>query len=115
MPIRPAPAGARLALGLGEQRGGDPAAAGVARARTAAPKRAVPPARRQQPAGADDRAAVVDGDELDRLVVAAVALGRERHALLAGEDRLAQRERGLELGAVAHAADLDRRRGRVTR
>ena len=50
----------------------------------------------QQPAG-PDHALVVDGDEVRRLVVAAVAVGGDGHALLAAEHALAQLERGGDL------------------
>ena len=60
----------------------------------------------QQAAGGDDRAAV-DGDEVQRLVVAPVELLLEAHALLDAEDVVAQRQGGVDLGLVARRPDLD--------
>ncbi len=101
-------AGPRLALGLGQQRGRDPAAAGLAVHAQAAEARGRA-AVDQQPARADHGAGVVDRDQLHRLVVEPVAVGRQVDALLVGEDLLAQVQRGLALGRVARAADLDGR------
>ena len=56
--------------------------------------------------------AVGDGHEVQRLVVASVAVARERDPLLAAEDLLAQRERGGELLLVAGPADVDRHQER---
>src|SRR4051812_12671302 len=60
----------------------------------------------QHPAGADDRAGLVDGDEMERLGIQAVASGLGRDALLAAEDLVAQRDGGGELVLVAGPADL---------
>ena len=59
----------------------------------------------QQAAGADDLA-VVDDDEVQRLVVEPVALLLEAHALLDAEDVVAQRQRGVDLGPVSRGPDL---------
>ena len=59
----------------------------------------------QQAAGADDLA-VVDDDEVQRLVVAPVELLLEAHALLDAEDVVAQRQGGVDLGLVSRRPDL---------
>ena len=56
-------------------------------------------------AGAHD-APGLDRDDLDRLVVEPVAVGLQRHSLLDAEDLLAQRERLLDLVAVARRPDV---------
>ena len=48
----------------------------------------------------------VDGDEVQRLVVAPVELLLEAHALLDAEDVVAQRQGGVDLGLVARRPDL---------
>ena len=59
----------------------------------------------QQAAGADDLA-VVDDDEVQRVVVAPVEFLLEAHALLDAEHVVAQRQRGVDLGLVARGPDL---------
>ena len=49
---------------------------------------------------------VVDDDEVQRLAVAAVELVLEAHALLDAEDLVAQRQRGVDLGAISRRPDL---------
>ena len=63
----------------------------------------------QQPAGADTLP-VVDRDEVGRLVVAAVAVGGDRHALLAAEHALAQLERGGDLRVALCRPDVQSQR-----
>ena len=94
---------ARPGVGLDEQLGGQPATAVRGRDRHAPELdlRAVG----QQAAGADDLA-VVDDDEVQRLVVAPVELLLEAHALLDAEDLVAQRQRGVDLGLVSRRPDL---------
>ena len=109
MPTRAAPAARASASAAVEQRRPDAAPAGArAHAQAAELRRAA--RLDQQPARPDD--AVVDGDEVQRLAVAAVAVALERDALLAAEDLLAQREGGGELALVAGPADLDRHQDR---
>src|SRR4051794_36873182 len=66
-------------------------------------------ARPHESARADD-AALLDGDEVQALAIAAVELVGGRHALLAAEDLLAQRDGGVDLGGSGGAANLDAHR-----
>ena len=99
---RAQPAGS--GVGLDEQRGGQPAPA-VGGGHHHAPELDLR-ALGQQAAGGDDDASV-DGDEVQRLVVAPVALVLEAHALLDAEDVVAQRQGGVDLGLVARGPDVD--------
>src|SRR5713226_4946708 len=102
------PGGAHLLLGEGEQAAADPAAARPALHHEPAELAGRPV--EQQPAGADDRAAL-DRHQVDRVVVAAVDLLLARNALLVAEHANAELGGGGALGRVAGAAKPDGRSG----
>ena len=106
--MRRAPAARRLALGLGEQRARQAAAAGVAAHAQAAEPRGSR-ALEDDAAGPDQRAVLRERDDVDGLVVAAVTVGVEGHALLVAEHLLAQRQRRRDLLLIACDAELRKR------
>ena len=98
-----APAPTRHPVGLAQDRRGDAVAAAVAL--DGQPPEPRDLAAEEQPAGAD-HGAVVDGDDVGGLGVAAVLVGLERHALLVAEHPRAQRERRAHLVLGECLADL---------
>src|SRR3954464_15679591 len=96
--------GARLALGLPQQRARQAATAGVApdaQAAEAGLHRSV-----EDDAAGSDQLATVDRHHVQRIVVEAVAVGVERDPLLLAEHLRTQRQRGGDLGLVARQAHL---------
>src|SRR3954451_3723468 len=94
----------RNPVGFAEDRRAHAVAAPLARNRQPAEPGHVP--AKEQPAGADHLAPVVDGHDVGRLGVASVLVGLERHALLLAEDARAQRERLGHLVLRQFLADL---------
>ena len=84
--MRAAPALARLALGLGQQRGARGPGAAAIRLH-GQPARAAPRARRNTSRQVPTTSLAVDGHQVERLAVAPVAVGRRVHALLAANTR----------------------------
>src|SRR4051812_4615807 len=95
---------ARLVLSLLEHRGADPAPAQVGLDGHAAEAR---DARVEDEPARAGQASVGERDDVQRLAIAAVLIGGERHPLLITEDAVAEVQGGLDLGGAVRGSHLD--------